>query len=47
MKQHVKALRPDSLLIRLGKFSVNNLPTKVACGVKENPSELLLDEDED
>ena len=47
MKQHVKALCPDSLLIQLGKLSANNLPTEVTDGVEENPSELLLDEDED
>ena len=47
MKQHVKALRPDSLLIQLGNLSANNVPTEVAYGVDEHPSELLLDEDED
>ena len=47
MKQHVKALRPDSLLIQLGKLSANNFPTEVKYGVEENLSELLLDEDED
>ena len=47
MKQHFKTLRPDSLLIQLGKLSANNLPREVGYGVEENPSELLLDEDED
>ena len=47
MKQHVTALRPDSLLIQLGKLSANNLPTEVAYGVDEHPSELSLDKDED
>ena len=43
MKQHVKALRPDSLLTQLGKLSANNFPKEVTYGVEENPSELLLD----
>ena len=45
MKQHVKALCPDSLLIQLGKLSAN-ISTEVEYGAEENPSELLLDEDE-
>ena len=47
MKQHVKALRPDSLLIQLGNLSANNVPTEVAYGVDKHPSELFLDKDED
>ena len=47
MKQHVKALCPDSLFIQLGKLSATNFPTEVAYGVEENFSELLLDEDKD
>ena len=47
MKQHFKALCPDSLLIQLGKLSANNFPTEVTYGVKENYSGLLLDEGED
>ena len=47
MKQHVKALCPDSLFIQLGELSASNLPKEVEYVVEENPSELLLDEDED
>ena len=47
MKEHVKALHPESLLIQLRKLSANNLPKEVEYGDGENPYELLLDEDED